>query len=63
MPLKIRELKAALSKAGFVSRTAKGSDTVWRHAALPDGRITLAGKDGKDARPYQVDDIRDALKR
>jgi predicted RNA binding protein YcfA (HicA-like mRNA interferase family) len=63
MPPRIRELKAALSKAGFHSRTAKGSHTVWKHPALPDIRITLAGKDGKNAKDYQIDDVRDALKR
>ena len=63
MPLKIRELKAALSKAGFQSRTAKGSHTVWKHPALPETRITLAGKDERDARDYQVNDVQDALKK
>lgn len=59
MPSKIRELKAALARAGFHSRTAKGSHTVWKHPALPGVRITLAGK---DAKPYQVDDVQTALK-
>lgn len=63
MPRKIRELKAALLKAGFHSRTAKGSHTVWKHPALRGVRITLAGHDGRDARPYQIDDVRDALKK
>jgi len=63
MPLKLRELKAALSKAGFRSRTAKGSHTFWKHLALPGVHITLAGQDGRDARLYQIDDVRDALKR
>lgn len=62
MPLKIRKLKAALSKAGFVMRPGKGSHTVWKHHALPGVEITLAGHDGDDAKPYQIDDVRDALK-
>jgi len=57
MPQKIRQ-----SKAGFYVRTAKGSHTVWKHPALPGIRVTLAGKDGKDAQPYQVDEVQNALK-
>lgn len=63
MPVKIRQLKSALAKAGFQSRTAKGSHTVWKHPALPQVRITLAGKDGSDAKPYQVEDVEAALKK
>jgi predicted RNA binding protein YcfA (HicA-like mRNA interferase family) len=51
MPKKIRELKALLTKAGFVWRPAKGSHTVWQHPSGL-GRVTLAGKDGADAPPY-----------
>lgn len=63
MPVKIRKLKAALSKAGFYSRSAKGSHTLWRHPALPAVRVTLSGKDGDDAQQYQIDDVRDALRK
>jgi predicted RNA binding protein YcfA (HicA-like mRNA interferase family) len=63
MPQKIRQLKAALAKAGFFFRPGKGSHTVWQHPDLPGVTITLAGKDGKDAQPYQVDDVKKALKR
>jgi predicted RNA binding protein YcfA (HicA-like mRNA interferase family) len=52
MPQKIRQLKAALSKAGFYVRSGKGSHTVWQHPALPGTTVTLAGKDGKDAQGY-----------
>jgi predicted RNA binding protein YcfA (HicA-like mRNA interferase family) len=62
MPKKIRELKAMLRKAGFSSRPAKGSHTFWTHPALSI-RITLAGSDGADAKPYQEDDVRDALRK
>lgn len=57
MPLKIRQLKAALSKAGFSVRPGKGSHTVWTHPALPEAAITLSGNDGNDAKPYQVKDV------
>jgi predicted RNA binding protein YcfA (HicA-like mRNA interferase family) len=63
MPLKIRELKASLEKAGFSKRSGKGSHTVWRHPMLPDLRVTLCGKDGNDAEEYQVKLVRDALRR
>jgi len=61
MPPKVRELKAALRKAGFVSRSGKGSHTRWKHPLLPSVRVTIAGNDGDDARPYQEDEVREAL--
>jgi len=63
MPVKIRQLKASLSKAGFYVRPGKGSHTVWKHDELPGTRVTIAGKDGDDAQPYQVDQVQKALKR
>lgn len=57
MPPKIKKLKAALSKAGFYPRSAKGSHTLWRHPADPAIRVTLSGKDGDDAQKYQVEDV------
>ncbi len=62
MPLKIRELKAALSRAGFEMRPGKGSHTVWVHPALSD-EITMSGKDGADAQKYQIKYVRNALKK
>jgi predicted RNA binding protein YcfA (HicA-like mRNA interferase family) len=62
MPLKIKKLKAALSKAGFYFLAAKGSHTKWRHPNLPSVTLTLSGKDGDDAKPYQIDDVQNALK-
>ena len=61
MPVKIRKLKSMLSKAGFVWRPGKGSHTVWIHPALPGEEITLAGRDGDDAKPYQVKEVRNIL--
>jgi predicted RNA binding protein YcfA (HicA-like mRNA interferase family) len=40
----------------------KGSHTAWTHPALPALEITLSGKNGDDAKPYQVKDIYNALK-
>lgn len=63
MPPKIRKLKAALSRAGFYSRSAKGSHTLWRHPAFPELRVILSGKDGNDAQQYQIEDVREALRK
>lgn len=52
MPKKIRELKAMLRKAGFECVRIRGSHERWLHPDLPELPITLAGKDGKDAKPY-----------
>ena len=51
MPRKVRELIRELLKAGFVQRSGKGSH---RNLLHPSGvRITMSGKDGDDAKPYQ----------
>ena len=63
MPIKIKKLKAALSKAGFYPRSAKGSHTLWKHPALPAFRVALSGNDGDDAQRYQIDDVREALRK
>jgi predicted RNA binding protein YcfA (HicA-like mRNA interferase family) len=62
VPQKVRQLKSSLSKAGFYLRPGKGSHTVWKHALLPGAEITISGKDGDDAKPYQVKDVRNALR-
>jgi hypothetical protein len=60
MPKKIRELKSLLLKAGFSWEPGKGSNTKWSHPLLP-GKLTLSGKDGADAKPYQERDVYNAL--
>ena len=50
-----------LLKAGFTSRSGKGSHTNWYHPLLP-GRVTLSGKDGSDAKDYQEKDVNNAIK-
>ena len=61
MPPKIRELRSRLSRAGFFLVRTRGSHTVWNHPSLPEP-VVIAGNDGKDAKPYQVRDVEDALK-
>ena len=53
MPVKVRELKARLRRAGFTMKSGKGSHTNWFHPRYP-GRVTLSGSDGADAKDYQV---------
>ena len=62
MPKKIRELKAALRKAGFSYRPGKGSHIVWEHPALSE-TLTLSGNDGDDAKPYQEQQVQRILRK
>jgi hypothetical protein len=41
----------------------KGSHTWWVHPQLPGFAVNLSGQDGADARPYQEDVVKDALKK
>ncbi len=51
MPRKIRELIKDLNKNGFINRSGKGSHRNFIH---PSGvSLTLSGKQGDDAKPYQ----------
>jgi predicted RNA binding protein YcfA (HicA-like mRNA interferase family) len=61
MPKKIRELKQMLSKEGFICKSGKGSHTKWYHSLL-EGMVTISGKDGNDAKPYQEKDVITAIK-
>lgn len=51
-----------LLKAGFknIPKRGKGSHSVWAHP-LYNGSITISGKDGKDAQPYQEKDVKRAI--
>lgn len=60
MPKKIRELKQLLRKAGFEELPGKGSYTNWVHPQYA-GKITISGKDGTDAKPYQEKEILGAI--
>jgi predicted RNA binding protein YcfA (HicA-like mRNA interferase family) len=63
MPPKIRELKAKLRRSGFEERNAKGSHTRWVHFKFRDLYVTMAGQDGNDAKPYQVDEVGAAIEK
>ena len=50
---------AELKSAGFIDRGGKGSHRNFKH---PSGvKITLSGKQGDDAKPYQERDVRKAI--
>jgi predicted RNA binding protein YcfA (HicA-like mRNA interferase family) len=56
MPRKIRELISDLEKVGFINRGGKGSHRNYQH---PKGaRVTVSGKDGDDAKPYQEREVK-----
>ena len=53
MPRKIRELKAQLTREGFIylPKRGKGSHERWRHPLLKK-TMTIPGKDGDDVPLY-----------
>jgi predicted RNA binding protein YcfA (HicA-like mRNA interferase family) len=59
MPRKIRELIADLEQAGFIDRGGKGSHRNYEHPR--GGRVTLSGRPGDDAKPYQERVVRRAI--
>ncbi|MFQ6610976.1 MAG: type II toxin-antitoxin system HicA family toxin [Fidelibacterota bacterium] len=61
MPRKIRELIKDLEKAGFVNRGGKGSHRNFLHSK--GVAITISGKSGDDAKPYQEIQLKIALKK
>ena len=62
MPRKVRDLINALEKSGLdeLKGGAKGSYRKYVHASYP-GAVTLSGKPGDDAKPYQEKQIKRAI--
>lgn len=62
MPRKIRQLVQELLQAGFleVSGGGKGSHRKFLHPRF-SGAVTLSGRSGDDAKPYQEIQLRRAL--
>ena len=59
MPRKIRELIRDLEHAGFANRGGKGNHRNFEH---PRGRrVTISGKPGADAKPYQEREVKQAI--
>ena len=56
MPRKIRQLIADLKRADFINRGGTGSHRNYEH---PKGmRVTISGKLGDDAKPYQEKEVK-----
>ena len=59
MPRKIRELIRDVKKAGFTDQGGKGSHRNFQH---PTGaRVTISGREGDDAKPYQEREVKKAI--
>lgn len=59
MPRKVRELEAELAREGFKRTPAKGSHRKWVH---PKAQVTISGKPGDDAKHYQEEKVRAAIR-
>jgi predicted RNA binding protein YcfA (HicA-like mRNA interferase family) len=60
MPAKIRDLISQLEQAGFRDRGGKGSHRNFVHPDLMRP-ITISGKMGDDAKPYQIKAVSRAI--
>jgi predicted RNA binding protein YcfA (HicA-like mRNA interferase family) len=59
MPRKIRDLLRDLKQADFADRGGKGSHRNYEH---PTGvRVTVSGRLGDDAKPYQEREVKRAI--
>ncbi len=58
MPSKIRELLAALRRAGFVDRGGSHHNFVHPRCSMP---VTVSGALGDDAKPYQIRQVQAAI--
>ena len=60
MPRKLRELLRELRDAGFAELPGrgKGDHAVWRHPLAPGRKLTIDGRPGDDAKPYQERQVR-----
>ena len=61
MPPKIRELIAELERNGFTNRGGKGSHRNFEHYS--GFRVTILGKSGDDAKMYQEQLVKKAIKK
>ena len=59
MPRKIRQLIKDLESAGFIDRGGKGSHRNYKHTS--GAKVTVSGKLGSDAKPYQERAVNQAI--
>jgi predicted RNA binding protein YcfA (HicA-like mRNA interferase family) len=62
VPRRVRELEADLRKAGFRRSPGKGGHRNYSHPLFP-GVVTISGKEGDDAKPYQEKQVAAAIER
>ena len=60
MPSKIKQLIKELERAGFINRGGKGSHRNFVHPKVVKP-VTISGKVGDDALPYQERDVKKAI--
>lgn len=63
MPRKLRQLLRELRDAGFdeFPGRGKGDHAAWRHLLAPRNKLTIDGRPGDDAQPYQEKQVRAAI--
>ncbi|HYR57866.1 MAG TPA: type II toxin-antitoxin system HicA family toxin [Chthoniobacteraceae bacterium] len=59
---KVRELISDLRRAGFGLDRQAGSHRQFKHSRFP-GALTVSGREGDDAKPYQERQVRTAIQR
>lgn len=64
MPKKIRNLIKMLKDTGFeeIKGGGKGAHRKFTHQSFP-GAVTISGKPGDDAKPYQLQQVEQAIAR
>jgi predicted RNA binding protein YcfA (HicA-like mRNA interferase family) len=60
MPRKVRQLISDLKRAGFLDRGGKGSHRNFQHGK--GIRVTISGKAGDDAKPYQEREVKRVIR-
>jgi len=61
MPPKIRELISQLQSSGFENRGGKGKGSHRNFTHQKGSKITISGKAGDDAKPYQIKAVKKAV--
>lgn len=61
MPPKVKELIKQLKQSGFKNRDGKGSHRNFSHTL--GVKITISGKSGNDAKPYQIKAVKSAIQK
>jgi predicted RNA binding protein YcfA (HicA-like mRNA interferase family) len=61
VPKKIRELEAALKKAGFICFPGKGSHRKWKH--FSGAQFNMSGSAGQDAKRYQEKGVAEEIQK